>query len=416
MEFPKLKEKVAELNAKRADLKAFFDEARDPDSGDLDASRLKNYKLPDGVAMREHVLAADKEFNVLKDEVEELKVEKRAAEFAYDDPEAAESGTEPGARARSVPTIGRAFVESEAFKEYGGGSGPAVTLDIDPRNTLFTTTAGFPPESTRTGDIDLSPQPRHEVLNFVPQIPHSQAAVKFMRETTFTDAAIVEKAEGTAYGEAAFALTEQNIPIQKIPAFLPLTDESLEDEESAEAYVTSRLVYVVRKRLNTQILQGSGVVPFLEGTENVTGIQTQALGVDPIPDAIYKLMVKIMDDATNSGGDADPDVVFIRATKWQTVRLLRTSDGIYIWGNPSEAGPNRIWGIPVGLTNAVTATKAVIGDYRTHSYLAVKRGVDVKVSDSHGTFFAEGKLAMRADIRVAMVHLRPSAFGEVTGL
>jgi hypothetical protein len=70
----------------------------------------------------------------------------------------------------------------------------------------------------------------------------------------------------------------------------------------------------------------------------------------------------------------------------------------------------------VVLTNGVTSTKAVIGDYRTHSYLAVKRGVDVQVSNSHSDFFIKGKQAVRADVRVAMVHLRPAAFGEVTGL
>jgi len=168
---------------------------------------------------------------------------------------------------------------------------------------------------------------------------------------------------------------------------------------------------MVRQRLDSQALVGDGTTPNLKGTENVTGIQTQALGTDPIPDAIYKLFTKIRDD-----GFAEPSVVFIRPSKWETVRLMRTADGIYIWGHPAQAGPETIWGAPVVQTTAVTATKAVAGDYAMHAFLAVRRGIDIKVSNSHSTFFVEGKQAVRADIRVAMVHVRPKAFGTVTGL
>jgi hypothetical protein len=48
--------------------------------------------------------------------------------------------------------------------------------------------------------------------------------------------------------------------------------------------------------------------------------------------------------------------------------------------------------------------------------LAVRRGIDVQVSNSHSTFFAEGKLALRADVRCALIHYRPKAFAQVTGL
>ena len=148
----------------------------------------------------------------------------------------------------------------------------------------------------------------------------------------------------------------------------------------------------------------------------MTGIQTQALGVDPIPDALYKLFVAIGDDADASGGDGEPSVVFIRRAKWQTVRLMRTADGIYIWGSPSEVGPQRIWGVPVVLTNAVTASKAVTGDFTMHTSLYVRSGVDVQISNSHSTYFVEGKQAVRATLRVAFVTYRPAAMGTLTGL
>ena len=111
-----------------------------------------------------------------------------------------------------------------------------------------------------------------------------------------------------------------------------------------------------------------------------------------------------------------PDAYVTNPADWQDVRLLRTADGIYIWGNPSEAGPERIWGLAVAQANGMTADTGVVGDFGNFSELAVKRGVETKISDSHSTFFVEGKQAIRADVRVALIYYRPAAFCSVTGV
>jgi HK97 family phage major capsid protein len=111
-----------------------------------------------------------------------------------------------------------------------------------------------------------------------------------------------------------------------------------------------------------------------------------------------------------------PDVTVWNPNDWQEVRLLRTTDGIYIWGSPSEPGPARIWGLPVVEAFGLTEGTAVVGDFGNYSELAVKRGIDVQVSNSHADFFTNGKQAIRADIRAALVFYRPKAFATVTGV
>lgn len=416
MKHPQLKAAIKKLNAKRKALRDVLDEAR-TDSGEFDPAKVENLDLPDGVAFRDWVHARNDELDELHEDVEERKVAARVLDEAFADPMNLEPTDGDGtAQAGRVMSFGDAFVKSAAYKNRGGSIGPMSTLDLDVKNTLFQRSAGAAPESIRTGYIDLSPERRPAVLNFVPAFPTSQSSVKFMRETTYTATNVVEKAEGAAFGEAALALTEVSLPVEKIPAFIPVTDEQLEDVEWVRAYLDGRLEFMVRARLDLQILQGDASTPNLEGTENVTGIQVQALAGDDITDGAYKLFTKIRDDNDNSGGDAEPSVAFIRAAKWQTVQLMRTTDGIYIWGSPSQAGPMTIWGVPRVLTNAVTSTKLVAGDYTAHSYVAVKRDIDVQISNSHDDYFVKGKQAIRADVRVAMIHLRPSAFGELTGL
>lgn len=404
-----LKSKIEERNAKADDLASIFAEA----GPELDMNKIKSLE-GDSAAKAAEIRTRNEELGALKNEIDTLKAVEAAA-LASVEREDTEAGDEPGTKAikeRAFKPMGEAFVESKAFKGYepGAGVGPVAHVDVDLK-TLFATSAGWAPESLRTGIVSMYPtRPAPVVVDYLPQIPTKMAAVKYMEETTFTNSA-AETAEGSAYPESALALTERSKTVYKIPTFLPVTDEQLEDVDEAEAYVNSRLVFFLQQRLDLQVLTGDGNAPNILGTESVSGIQTQALGTDPIPDAIYKVARKIRDD-----GFADPGVVFIRAAKWETVRLMRTADGVYIWGHPSASGPEQIWGLPVVQTNAPTATKAIIGDYQHHSALYVRRGVDIQVSNSHSTYFVEGKLAIRADVRVAMVHYRPKAFGTVTGL
>jgi HK97 family phage major capsid protein len=308
-----------------------------------------------------------------------------------------------------VKSFGQLFTESKAYKGRTGSVGPEARIDVELK-TLMTTAAGWTPESTRTGRVvDFATRPV-QVTDIIPQTTTTQAAVVYMEETTFTNNA-AEAAEGAAYGEAALALTEQSATVRKIAVFIPVTDEQLEDEPQVRGYLDNRLPFMIRQRLDSQLLVGNGTAPNLRGLNNVVGVQTQAKGTDTTPDAIYKAMVKV-----RTVGFAEPNAVIMHPNDWQDIRLLRTADGLYIWGNPSEAGPERIWGLTIAQAVAQTENTAIVGDFATFSELAVRRGVDVQVSNSHDTYFTSGKQAVRADMRVGFVVYRPTAFCLTTGI
>lgn len=276
--------------------------------------------------------------------------------------------------------------------------------------TLFETGAGWAPETTRTGKLVEYGVAPLMVTDIIPTTGTQQAAVVYMEETTRTNAA-AETAEGGTYAESAFALTQRTSPVQKIAHFIPVTDEQLEDVAQVRGYLDNRMRFGLQQRTNTQILAGDGIAPNLEGLLNRSGIQTQALGGDTVPDAVYKAMTKV-----RVVGFAIPNAVVMHPNDWQGIRLLRTADGIYIWGSPSEAVPERIWGLPVVQDQAETENTALVGDFANFTELAIRRGVEVKVSDSHSDYFVKGKQAIRADYRAALQLYRATALCTVTGI
>lgn len=410
MSFPALKEKEEALAAKRKELADIFGQA----GPEMDLAQVKSIRGTT-VDKAAHIRKLNDEQTDLGKEVDNLLAVQKAADRA----KVAELGggehgdaTDENYRTPQRPTqksIGELFVESQAFKGRTGPVGPSASLDINLK-TLLTTTAGFGPETVRTGDIVPFATRPIQVADLLPQVQTTQAAVQYMEETTYTNAA-AEAAEAAAYPEAALAFTERTSMVRKLAVYLPVTDEQLEDAPQIRGYIDNRLPFMIRQRLDSQVLTGTGVAPNLTGILNTTGIQSQARGTDPVPDAIYKALVKV-----ETVGQAITNAVVMNPTDWQNVRLLRTADGLYIWGNPSDAGPERIWGLQVTRAQALAAGTALVGDFANFAQLAVRRGIDVQVSNSHSTYFVEGKQAIRADMRVALVVFRPTAFVQVTGL
>lgn len=411
----KLAEKREELIAKQKQLADIFAEGKDS-GGKLSLERIKSITgtLEEKQA---EIKRRNDELTQLGKDCEIMAIEEAVEEQARRINELAERPWMPaeGRGSRGAKSLGEMFVEHPKFKARERGTvGPEVSLAVDPRDvlevkTVMSTSAGWAPQAIRTGTVVPAALRPVQVLDLIPQGTTSQAAVVYMEETTATNSA-AETAEAAAYPESALALTERTSNVRKIPTFLPVTDEQLEDVPQVMGYINGRLVFFLRQRLDSQVINGDGNAPNLRGLLNVVGIQTQAKGTDPGPDAIYKAMVKV-----RITGRAMPSGVVLHPTDWQNIRLLRTAEGVYIWGNPSEAGPERIWGLPVAQCDALSAGTGIVADFVNFTELDFRHNVDVQVGYVNDDF-SKGKKSIRADVRVAFVVYRPAAIATVTGL
>lgn len=406
MNFPELIEVEGKLQAKQAEIAAIFAEATDGDT--IDLRRVKS--LGAGVDVAAKVNELNAELADLGAQRDPLLAAKKAAELSSEYEAGVEVKRGELKPATGKLSIGEAFTKSAAYKKWdrhNPNAGPSSELDVDVK-ALFSTT-GWAPTVIPGPRVVPFATPQPAVTDIIPQTTTNQSAVSYFEETTFTNGA-VEVAEGAAKSEGALGLTLRVEPVRKIAVWLPITEEAMEDESRVQEYVNNRLGFMVRQRLNTQILVGDGTAPNLSGILDRAGIQTQAKGADPTPDAVYKAMTLV-----RVTGQAMPSGAVFHPNDWQDIKLLRTADGIYIWGSPSEVGPDRIWGLPVVQEVGLTENTGLVGDF-SFSELAVRSGVSIRMTDSHGEYFVENKLVILAEMRVGFIVYRPAAFATVTGI
>ena len=382
---------------------------------EIDYSKVKALGDGDTTAKVEKLKAINAELADLNDDYREMSVLVKSRKLAD------ESVNFDGAIPKSDPgqinakSVGEMFVKSAAFQQKGGVS----VLDIDVKS-IVQTGAGWAPQSLRIPRVELYPLRSLRVADMFPAYTTSDAAIKYMEETTHTNNATelaeeTNAAAPTAAGEAAIALTERTVPVENIVVWIPVTKQQLDDVAGIGQFLDSRLTYMLRNRMDLQLVAGTGSTPYLRGVLAASGVQTQAKGTDPTPDAIFKAMTKVR-GVTAGTGFGEPSGVLIHPNDWQDIRLLRTADGIYIFGNPNDPNPDRIWGVPVVVTSAETENTAAVGDFANYSALYLRTGVEIEMTNSHASLFTASTYAIRASIRAAAVYFRGTAFCKVTGI
>jgi HK97 family phage major capsid protein len=408
---PTLIERARELETKRGEMKKLFDDRpnRDFSSDELASIRARNEELN----------KLHDEWKAAKDieEIEEANTKGlgdmnrivRPVPFA--DGEAAEA-----AQQRSTKSLGARFVESDAYKgwNHAGGKQHAFfdvpdVLGLNVKAT-FTTAGATLTEYDRQPGMIMLGQQRLTIADLISQGETTMNTIRYVREDTFTNAA-TSVTEGATKPEASFDTSEQDAPVRKIAVTAKVTDEMFADFPVIRDYIDNRLRFMVAQREEAQILLGNGTRPNLQGIETTSGIQTQARGTDPAPDATFKAMVKVQ-----TVGFFEPDGAVFNPLDWQNVKLLKTADGIYIWGHPADPGVDRIWGIPVVSTVAQTQGTAIVGAWKLGAQLFRRQGITVETTNSNEDDFKTNLIAIRAEERLALAVYRPLAFCTVTGL
>jgi HK97 family phage major capsid protein len=237
--------------------------------------------------------------------------------------------------------------------------------------------------------------------------------VEYYEETTFTNNATMT-AEGAAKTESDLGFTLRSDTVRKVAHWLQATTEALADVPFLESQMRGRLAFGVRRKEEQQILSGDGTGQNILGILNRSGIQTQAKGADATMDAVYKAIQKVR--GASGAGFAEPTGMVFHPNDWTEIKLTKSTDGIYLYGSPSDEAADRLWGMTVRQTTGITEGTALVGAFRPHAEILRREGITIRMSDEHASFAIENKVLLIAESRLGLAVYRPSAFATVTGI
>ncbi len=109
-----------------------------------------------------------------------------------------------------------------------------------------------------------------DLLDLVRLGTTDEGAVPYMRQTTYTPAAVeVAEAVSPATGtkpEGTLPFEQIVSPVESIPSWVPVTTRALADVDEMRGIIDEQLLYDARRRLEAQLLAGNGTPPNLRGS------------------------------------------------------------------------------------------------------------------------------------------------------
>lgn len=323
-------------------------------------------------------------------------------------------GRQPDGKAKRPETIKGLLAANSNYVAFQSGAVKTFTFDLDEVELKTLLTLGdISPQAARRPGIVQSAQAFRSVEDLFATGTINSNLYEYYEETTFTNAA-AETDEGASKPEAALDFTLRQDTMRKIPVWLPATSEVLMDNDALESYIRERLRFMVIKRRDGQLLNGDGTAPNISGITDRSGLQTQAKSTDPVFDAILKAMTKV-----RVTGDAEPTGLVMHPNDWQDLVLTRTTDGIYIMGNPSDPEVGQmVWGLMTRVTPQQTENTGIVGAFRPMAQIFRKpnSAITITISTEHSTYFVENKVAILAEERLLLAVYRGAAFCTVTGI
>lgn len=255
------------------------------------------------------------------------------------------------------------------------------------------------------------------LLDLIPSGTTDSNNVEYVQVTALPEGA-KEVAEGEPKPRLTLTTKDATAPVATIAGYVKLKKQALEDVAGLGSLISLTLPYEVKRRLESQLLSGTGENGTLKGLLKTAGIGAPAfVAGDNTADAILRAITTIV------LSDGDPNFVALHPSAWEALLLMRevektekegeveklVREGAYLYGTPASLQSPTIWGLTITKNRVVPQATPLVGDANGASIL-VKSGLKVLVSDNDGDDFTRNRVTVLAEMRCALPVWRPASF------
>lgn len=202
-------------------------------------------------------------------------------------------------------------------------------------------------------------------------------------------------------------LAEDQVIAQTIANWIKTSRQGLADVPTLAQTITDRLIYAVERRVENQVLAGSGQASTMLGILGRSGIQTVAFdNTVPLSDLALDGITAVLT------AEAQPNAVIVnpddRAT---TLKALATGSGERLdsGGAFAPGVGDSVWDVPTISSTVMPRGQALVGDF-TQARLFIREAVNLRISDADQDDFVRNRLTMLAEGRFGIAVWQPAAF------
>jgi HK97 family phage major capsid protein len=301
---------------------------------------------------------------------------------------------------------GATIVNSEAFKAFkDGGARRPERLEVKAVSTITSgaTLAGsMIPPHVETTTVAL-PKRRMTIRSLLAPGTTNSNSVWFSRQTQRQNLAATVS-EGVPKPQSDAHFSQIQTPVQTVAHFMQCSRNALDDAPALQSTIDAELRYGLALAEENLLLMGDGT-----GT-NLLGLipQSTPAGAPPFTPSL----VQGID--TLAFATLQAEVAYLPANglvlhpqDWLKLRLLKTTTGEYILGNPATATVPQLFGLPVVATPAINVGTFLVGSFDLAAQIYDRMAVEVLLSTEAGTNFTSNQVTIRAEERLALAVKQP---------
>jgi HK97 family phage major capsid protein len=305
----------------------------------------------------------------------------------------------------------KAWRSEAGTPSYIGGAPRSLTDEIrnnDTLRALVSSGRGVSVAPERMPGILPEPRRRLRVQDLITQVPTSSNLVEWV-DVSSHDKTAAPVAETSAKPEAAIAFQKREERVRTIATWIPASKQILEDFEGLRAFLESSLAYAISEEFEGQLLFGSGA------GENLNGLVTQAAVFNTSLLGTNWTRIDVIGRAIQQLAAADelmPDFIVLNPTDYWSLALTKDAEGRYLISNPMDPRTlNTLFGLAVVECSAMAQGQFLLGTSNpAAAQIRMRQPITVEISTEHADYFTRNLVAIRAELRAALVVMRPGAF------
>lgn len=312
-------------------------------------------------------------------------------------------------------TLGAKFIDSDAFSALQKDGTRSAAMEV--KAAIINATGSNQPlvQADRAAGIYQTPNRVLRLRDLIPSSTTDSNMYEFTRESSFTNSAAgqgtgssPETFENVAKAESGMTFSLVQEPVVTLAHFVPASKQVLQDANGLAAHIDGRLLYGLKLKEETESLVGTG------GGHQLNGLITLATSWAPSMSPQSNNNLDILRDAIRQAQVSEyaPDFIVLNPLDWfniETKKVNAGTDDRYIVGDPTRAlGPN-LWGLPVIVTNSMSAGQFLLGNAMAAEYKDREQS-QILVSLEHSDNFTKNMVTVLAEERVALATYRTEAF------